>query len=59
MPDITMCAEKGCPRQASCYRYSSMPSHMQSFSLFHEKGVDCKHFIPIWEGENIKEQGEA
>jgi hypothetical protein len=44
MPDITMCANSGCPECDSCYRYKITPSEMQMYSVFEYEFRDGKFY---------------
>jgi hypothetical protein len=47
MPDITKCNNEECPKKDTCYRYTSKPDEMQSYSKFkpNDDG-QCEYF---WE----------
>jgi len=51
MADITMCAQKFCPRAEICYRIQAKPSNWQSMALFEYKtlphGFECAHFLEV------------
>jgi len=49
MPDITMCANSGCPSFAKCYLAQAVPSTWQSYDSFKvpDRRVKCKRFRAI------------
>jgi hypothetical protein len=63
MPDITICRNKECPIQDSCYRFLAKPSEIQqSYSVFfpvydeHHNFIDCDYFKPLPEFEHPKKE---
>lgn len=51
MLDITKCEGIGCKKRGNCYRFTSEPERLQSYSAFYElmKDDECEYF---WEDEN-------
>lgn len=52
MPDISMCKDKNCPAKDYCYRYTALPSLMQSYFLltfnYHSTiAIKIKGYTPI------------
>ena len=51
MLDITKCEGIGCEKRVNCYRFTSKPERLQSYSAFYETIEDdkCKYY---WEDKN-------
>lgn len=51
MLDITKCDGKGCEKRVNCYRFTSKPERLQSYSAFYElmKDDECEYY---WEDKN-------
>lgn len=50
MPDIAMCADKGCASHKDCYRYMAVPNEpYQTMQNFHREDdeINCTSFEPI------------
>ena len=45
MVDISMCAEKACPKAKICYRFIAKPSEWQSYLTPNKTGGECELFI--------------
>ena len=56
MPDITMCRNEECNRRNECYRFVAKPSLRQSYCLFPEQGDECKYFVKIEAGDEIRKE---
>jgi hypothetical protein len=47
VPDISMCAGKGCDRRETCYRFKATPTPgWQSYANFDRDPAACTHY---WE----------
>lgn len=53
MADITMCEGKNCKQRSECYRYTAIPSKLQSYSEF-DKIKDNDYCSMFWENDNGK-----
>ena len=53
MPDISMCANKSCPKKLDCYRFTATPSDYQYFAGFEYKKGKCEHF---WDNSEYKKK---
>ena len=57
MPDISMCEGGLCPKKEQCYRYTAIPTGMQSFFLYppfttlKEGDEICEYY---WDNKNEK-----
>ena len=51
MLDITKCDGNNCSKRATCYRFTSKPERLQSYSAFYEtiENDKCKYY---WEYKN-------
>lgn len=51
MLDITKCEGIGCEKRVNCYRFTSKPERLQSYSAFFEtiKDNKCEYY---WEDKN-------
>lgn len=62
MPDITMCMDNQCKRNADCYRYMAVPSEYRQ-SYFRDSPrdslvtPDCYYFMAIKEGDKLRDGG--
>jgi hypothetical protein len=45
MPDITKCNNTECKFKENCYRFTSLPSMMQSISTFTPNETNCDYYI--------------
>lgn len=51
MLDITKCDGNNCSKRVTCYRFTSKPERLQSYSAFYEtiENDKCKYY---WEDKN-------
>lgn len=59
MPDISMCANKGCPLNKDCYRFRAIPSKYQAYCLFgpildEDRSYICEAFYAIRDGDKLQ-----
>jgi len=49
MPDISMCANRTCPKAKDCYRFRAIPNpYRQAYSSFApDESGHCGYFSPI------------
>lgn len=65
MPDITMCANKSCPKLRSCYRFMAIPDRLQSYAGYvpvkdyEQTTWVCDHFSKIRKEDRIRKDGEV
>lgn len=44
IPDITMCRNEECSKKEKCYRYTAIPSRIQSFFSPYPDEKGCEYF---------------
>jgi len=47
MTDITMCADRSCPKRRDCFRYRAHPKAEQSFAVFTTVDGVCNGWWPL------------
>jgi hypothetical protein len=49
MPDITMCQNKECRLNKTCYRFLALPSEVQSYAGFEYNKINnrCEYFWDV------------